>query len=135
MITGVSVPDPTDVLLTYCAALGLVDRHVHTGIHADDRIELTELGRRYLVSGSPSDLRAYYGSLAERPAVRELVQVLRSDDVQVARTSAQAGPGDHEPDWSGRLADPSFAERITAAMDARGPSSPPSSPTRSPTSR
>jgi 3-hydroxy-5-methyl-1-naphthoate 3-O-methyltransferase len=106
---------PTDVLLTYCAALGLVDRDTN----ADDRTELTDLGRRHLVSGSPFDLRAYYGSLAERPAVRELVHVLRSD-TQVAWASAQAGSGDHEPDWSGRLADPSFAERITAAMDARG---------------
>jgi hypothetical protein len=26
----------------------------------------------------------------------------------------------HEPDWSERLGDPAFAERITAAMDARG---------------
>jgi methyltransferase family protein len=102
---------PADVLLTYCAALGLVDRD----LDADDRVELTELGRRHLVVGSPFDLRAYYGSLAERPAVHELVQVLRTD-IQAAWASAR---GDHEPDWSGRLGDPTFAERITAAMDAR----------------
>jgi hypothetical protein len=101
------------VLLTYCAALGLVDRD----LDADDRVELTELGRRHLVAGSPFDLRAYYGSLAERPAVRELAQVLRTGD-QAAWASARGG--DHEPDWSGRLGDPAFAERITAAMDARG---------------
>jgi 3-hydroxy-5-methyl-1-naphthoate 3-O-methyltransferase len=103
---------PADVLLTYCAALGLVDRD----LDADDRIELTELGRRHLVAGSPFDLRGYYGSLAERPAVRDLTKVLRTG-TQAAWASAR---GDHEPDWSGRLSDPAFAERITAAMDARG---------------
>jgi hypothetical protein len=101
---------PADVLLTYCAALGLVDRD----LDAHDRIALTELGRQHLVAGSPFDLRAYYGSLAERPAVHELTQVLRTD-IQAAWASAA-----HEPDWSGRLDDPEFAGRITAAMDGRG---------------
>ena len=45
---------PTDVLLTYCAALGVVDRDVEAG----DRVALTELGR-HLVAGSPFDLRPY----------------------------------------------------------------------------
>jgi hypothetical protein len=38
---------PADVLLTYCAALGLVDRDVEAG----DRIEVTPLGRWHLVAG------------------------------------------------------------------------------------
>jgi len=101
---------PADVLLTYCAALGLVDRDLDAG----DRITVTELGRGHLAAGSPFDLRAYYGSLAERPAVRELAQVLRTGS-PAAWASAR-----EEPDWSGRLDDPAFAERITAAMDARG---------------
>ena len=106
---------PTDVLLTYCAALGLVDRDVEAG----DRVTLTELGRRHLVAGSPFDLRPYYGSLAERPAVGELAEVLRTDR-QAAWASAQPGADGREPDWSSRLGDVTFAERITAAMDARG---------------
>jgi 3-hydroxy-5-methyl-1-naphthoate 3-O-methyltransferase len=111
---------PADVLLTYCAALGLVDRDLDGGdLDGGDRIALTELGRRHLVAGSPFDLRAYYGSLAERPAVRELADVLRTDG-QAAWASAQPANAGHEPDWSGRLGDTSFAERITAAMDARG---------------
>jgi 3-hydroxy-5-methyl-1-naphthoate 3-O-methyltransferase len=101
---------PADVLLTYCAALRLVDRD----LDAADRVELTELGRQHLVAGSSFDLRAYYASLAERPAVRELAQVLRTD-TQAAWASAA-----REPDWAGRLDDPAFAGRITAAMDARG---------------
>jgi SAM-dependent methyltransferase len=106
---------PTDVLLTYCAALGLVDRD----IDADDRIELTELGRRHLVAGSPFDLRPYYASLAERPAVGELVEVLRTDR-PAAWASAKHVDADHSSDWSGRLGDVAFAGRVTAAMDARG---------------
>lgn len=106
---------PADVLLTYCAALGLVDRD----LGADDRIALTPLARRHLVAGSPFDLRAYYASVAERPAVGELAEVLRTDR-QAAWASAPPGRGGPEPDWSGRLGDTAFAERITAAMDARG---------------
>lgn len=101
---------PADVLLTYCAALGLVDRDLDAG----DRVRLTELGRRHLVAGSPFDLRPYYGSLAERPAVPELTQVLRTG------SPAAWASADQEADWSERLGDPAFAERITAAMDARG---------------
>jgi 3-hydroxy-5-methyl-1-naphthoate 3-O-methyltransferase len=113
--TGLGLAErPADVLLTYCAALDLVDRD----LDADDRVGLTELARRHLVAGSAFDLRAYYGSLAERPAVRELVHVLRTD-AHAAWASAPAGT-DHDPDWSGRLGDRAFAERITAAMDARG---------------
>jgi 3-hydroxy-5-methyl-1-naphthoate 3-O-methyltransferase len=101
---------PADVLLTYCAALGLVDRDLDAG----DRVRLTELGRRHLVAGSPFDLRPYYDSLAERPAVPELVQVLRTGSPSAWASAPQ------EADWSERLGDPAFAERITAAMDARG---------------
>src|ERR1051326_3728717 len=61
---------PTDVLLTYCAALRLIDRDID-----DDHVQLTELAHRHLVAGSPFDLRAYYASLAERPAVQELARV------------------------------------------------------------
>jgi 3-hydroxy-5-methyl-1-naphthoate 3-O-methyltransferase len=105
---------PADVLLTYFAALGLLDRDVA----ADDRIGLTALGRHHLVAGSPFDLRPYYRSLAERPGVGELIEVLRTDR-QAAWASTQP-PGHGDADWSSRLGDPAFAERITAAMDARG---------------
>ena len=101
---------PADVLMTLCAAHGLVDRDVA----ADDVVTPTEMGRRHLVAGSAFDLRAYYRSLAERPAVRELVAVLRTD--RPAAWASAAGA----QDWSGRLDDPAFAQTITAAMDARG---------------
>ena len=74
---------PTDVLLTYCAALGLVERDVTDG----DRVQISALARQHLVASSPYDLRAYYASLAERPAVAELGHVLRTGE-QAAWTSA-----------------------------------------------
>lgn len=107
---------PADVALTYCAALGLVDRDLDHG----DEVDVTELARTHLVQGSPFDLRAYYTSLAERPGVREFAAVLRTD-IPAAWASVTAGaeaePGDA---WSARLDEIDFARRITAAMDARG---------------
>lgn len=109
---------PADVLLTYCAALGLVDRDLAD----DDRVQLTELARRHLVAGSPFDLRAYYASLSERPAVGELADVLRTDGQASWASAADTDADGALPsgDWSGRLGDSRFARRITAAMDARG---------------
>jgi 3-hydroxy-5-methyl-1-naphthoate 3-O-methyltransferase len=103
---------PADVLLTYCAALGLVERAVADG----DLIAVTELARRHLVAGSAFDLRPYYASLAERPAVGELAAVLRTDRPAAWASATASGA---EADWSARLGDVGFAGRITAAMDAR----------------
>ncbi|MGH4015466.1 MAG: methyltransferase [Pseudonocardiaceae bacterium] len=113
---------PADVLLTYCAALGLLDRDLHRG----DEVTTTALARTHLVQGCAFDLRAYYASLIERPACRELTEVLRTGvpAAWASATSADVGSGgDTTPpqqDWSGRLDQVDFAQRITAAMDARG---------------
>lgn len=123
LISGLQLAErPTDVLLTYCAALGLIDRDVSEA----DRIELTDMARQHLVAGSLYDLHSYYASLAERPAVTELGRVLRTGE-QAAwasmrpneRNSPSSAAPVAETDWSGRLADVQFASRITAAMDAR----------------
>lgn len=113
---------PADVLLTYCAALGLVDRDVADG----DLIQITELARQHLVADSPYDLRAYYKSLAERPGVTELARVLRTDEPAAwasagphKKTSATTPPSTAGGEWSARLANAEFASQITAAMDAR----------------
>lgn len=103
---------PADVLLTLAAAHGLVGRDV-----AADTVDVTELGRHHLAAGSPYDLRPYYASLRERPAVGEFAAVLRTD---TPAAWASAGTVDGAADWSGRLDDATFARRITAAMDARG---------------
>lgn len=107
---------PADVLFTLCAAHGLVDRDLDAG----DVVAVTELGRSHLAAGSPLDLRAYYRSLAERPAVAELAHVLRTDEQAAWASAAPTRASEQDADWSGRLGDVAFAERITAAMDARG---------------
>jgi predicted O-methyltransferase YrrM len=109
---------PTDVLLTYCASLHLIVRDVGDG----DRVAITDLARHHLVAGSTHDLRPYYRSLAERPAVAELARVLRDDSpaAWASAASRTTATTDLPGDWSGRLTDADFASRITAAMDARG---------------
>lgn len=96
-----------DVMVTYLVALGLLGRD-------EEKLRLTPLATDHLVAESLLDLRSYFASLRERPACRELVDVLRTGQ-PAAWASAAAGD-----DWSTQLADPGFAQRITAAMDARG---------------
>lgn len=98
---------PVDVMCTLLLALGLVARR-------DEILEPTSLAREHLVAGSEWDLRPYFTSLADRPAVGELLGVLRSGK-PAGWASAAAGET-----WEERLADADFAEQITAAMDARG---------------
>jgi SAM-dependent methyltransferase len=98
---------PVDVMLTYLTALGLLERRA-------EKVTPTELSRTHLVAGSRYDLRPYYASLRERPGCRELLTVLRSGQ-PAAWASANA-----DEDWASRLHDQHFAERFTAAMDARG---------------
>ena len=96
-----------DVMVTYLVALGLLER-------AGDELRLSGMAAEHLVADSPLDLRAYFGSLRERPACAELLSVLRTGS-PAAWASARG-----EEDWAERLGDVEFARRITAAMDARG---------------
>ena len=97
-----------DVMVTYLVALGLLERA------ADDRIRAARVAADHLVAGSRFDLRAYFGSLKERPACRELLGVLRTGEPAAWASAAGA------QDWEARLGDLGFAKRITSAMDARG---------------
>jgi len=97
-----------DVMVTYLVALRLLDRE------ADGRLGISQMAAEHLVAGSPLDLRAYFASLRERPACRELLAVLKTGE-PAAWASASA-----ERDWTERLGEVEFARRITAAMHARG---------------
>ncbi|MGI5326009.1 methyltransferase [Actinomadura nitritigenes] len=98
---------PTDVMLTYLAALGLIDR-------ADGAVSPTRTALDHLSAGSRYDLRSYYASLASRPGCKELLDVLRTGE-----PSAWAS-ADGAADWSAHLDDPAAAAAFTSAMDARG---------------
>lgn len=98
----------TDVMVTYFVALGLLERC------ADGRVCLTQLAAEHLVAGSPYDLRAYFASMKERPACTQLLSVLRTGQ------PAAWASADVDQAWAARLDEREFAERITAAMHARG---------------
>jgi SAM-dependent methyltransferase len=100
-------PRAADVMCTLFRSMGLVSA---------DRGQLTttEAAQAFLVAASQHDMRAYFSSLAERPQCAELLQVLRTGE-PAAWGSAGSGK-----EWVASMDDPGFAERITAAMDARG---------------
>ena len=97
---------PTDVLLTLCAAMGLVTQAggvFHVGARA----------REHLVDSSPWCLRPYYDTLRKRPQTQEFVQVLQ--------TGKPAHWGsNHTDSWAKAMESPAFADEFTAAMDCRG---------------
>jgi SAM-dependent methyltransferase len=97
---------PLDVLVTLLAALGWVER--------EPVIVCTALARDHLVKGSPFYLGPYYASLATRPQVVELLEVLRTD-----RPAGWGGAAEPRA-WVEAMEDEAFAESFTAAMDCRG---------------
>lgn len=97
---------PTAVMCEMLESLELLERD-------GGKLTPTAAARAYLTAEAPGDLRPYFASLRERPAVRELADVLRTG-TPAAWASAAAGE-----DWAARLDDPGFAEGFTAAMDAR----------------
>ncbi len=99
---------PARVLVTLCRALGLLERS-ETGT-----LSVAPAAACCLVAGAPGDLRAYYASLRRRPAVGELLEVLRTGRAAAWASNTQ-GVG-----WESTLDDPQQAGELTAAMDARG---------------
>jgi hypothetical protein len=99
-------PRPARVLVVLLAALGLIDWN-------GTELRTSESARRHLMAGAVQDLRPYFASLRGRPAVAELVQVLRTGE-PAAWGSASAGT-----DWATAMTDPAAATQLTAAMDAR----------------
>jgi SAM-dependent methyltransferase len=98
---------PTDVMLTLFTANGYI-RAVN-GV-----FELTDLAREHLVSSSPYFIGPYFGSLKERPVVRDFVAILRTDK------PANWGSYKNEKPWSDAMLTDEFATSFTAAMDCRG---------------
>jgi SAM-dependent methyltransferase len=98
---------PTDVMLTLFTANGYLRA-------ANGVFELTDLAREHLVSTSPYFIGPYFGSLKERPVVRDFVAILRTDK------PANWGSYKNEKPWSDAMLTDEFATSFTAAMDCRG---------------
>ncbi len=98
---------PADVLLTLCAANGLVENR--GGI-----FHVTETTREHLLDGSPWSLKPYYASLKDRPVCHDYLRVLRTGK------PANWGSYKDESDWHKAMTTEPFASQFTAAMDCRG---------------
>jgi len=72
-----------DVMVTYLVALGLLERT------QDGRIRVTRTAEDHLVAGSRYDLRAYFGSLGERPGCVHRA-VLASPELPLRSPTRQA---------------------------------------------
>jgi SAM-dependent methyltransferase len=99
---------PVDVMLTLFTAEGYVTTSVDGAFH------VTPLAQEHLVSTSPFFIGPYFGSLKERPVVRDFVTILRTDK------PANWGSFKHEKPWSDAMLTDEFATTFTAAMDCRG---------------
>ncbi len=99
---------PVDVMLTLFAANGFI------AADASGIFRLTPTAREHLVSTSPWFIGPYYGSLKDRPVVRDYVTILRTGK------PANWGSFKNEKPWSDAMLTDEFATGFTAAMDCRG---------------
>jgi 3-hydroxy-5-methyl-1-naphthoate 3-O-methyltransferase len=102
---GVAVR-PLDVIVTLLRSLGVIE--------PGNVVRCTALGRDHLVRGSEFFLRPYFTTLAMRPQVRALLDVLHQD-----KPSAWTGAATSKA-WVDAMQGEGFAEEFTAAMDCRG---------------
>ena len=100
-------PRPADAMLTLFTANGFIRRDGSV-------FRLTDVAREHLVSHSPFFIGPYYGSLKERPVVRDYITILRTGK------PANWGSYKNEKPWSDAMLTDEFATSFTAAMDCRG---------------
>ena len=98
---------PADVMLSLFTANAFLER---TG----PVFRVTDLAREHLVSRSPFFIGPYFGSLKERPVVKDFVTILRTGK------PANWGSYKDEKPWSDAMLTDEFATTFTAAMDCRG---------------
>ena len=99
---------PVDVMLTLFTAEGYITRGT------DGAFQVTPLAEEHLVRTSPFFIGHYFGSLKDRPVVRDFITILRTGK------PANWGSFKHEKPWSDAMLTDEFATTFTAAMDCRG---------------
>jgi len=97
---------PTDVMLTLFVANGFITCH-------QGRVEVTQVAREHLTSGSPWNLSPYYASLKNRPITLDFLSVLKTD-------KPAGWGGTQQLDWHKAMETDEFSRSFTAAMDCRG---------------
>jgi acetylserotonin N-methyltransferase len=98
---------PVDVMMTLFCALEYVEKRGGT-------FYLSELGRGFLVKGSPWFVGPYFTHFRGRPIFEGLLQTLRTD-----KPGGWSGAPTRKA-WAESLLDDRFAEEFTGTMDSRG---------------
>jgi hypothetical protein len=98
---------PTDVMLTYFSALGLIEKK-------DNNFFITEHSKEHLTDNSEWCLIPYFSTQTERPIVKKMLEVLKSGQ------PASWGGKENEMDWEKAMERDDFADMFTAGMDSRG---------------
>jgi 3-hydroxy-5-methyl-1-naphthoate 3-O-methyltransferase len=101
----------TDVLLTLLQARQLIE-----ATRTQDRgFTLTPMAAQFLTSDAGYSLRPYYAMLKDRPGVKDLLHVLRTNEPVF-----WGGKQTQKDDWHQAMLNPDYARSFTAAMDCRG---------------
>jgi len=98
---------PTDVMLTYFTALGLIEKK-------DNNFYTTEYSKEHLVDNAEWNLIPYFSTQTERPIVKKMLEVLKTGQ------PASWGGKENEMDWEKAMERDDFADMFTAGMDSRG---------------
>jgi hypothetical protein len=98
---------PVDVMMTLFCAQGYVEKR-------GGLFYLSELGRGFLVKGSPWFVAPYFTHFRGRPIFEGMLETLRTD-----KPGGWAGAPTRKP-WAQSMEDDTFAEEFTGTMDSRG---------------
>jgi 3-hydroxy-5-methyl-1-naphthoate 3-O-methyltransferase len=98
---------PTDVMLTYFTALGLIEKK-------ENIFYTTEYANEHLIDNAEWNLIPYFSTQTERPVVKKMLNVLKTG--QPASWSGK----ENEIDWEKAMLRDDFADMFTAGMDSRG---------------
>lgn len=114
---------PTDVMLTFFTAMGLIEKRLSPnslsplggeGQGEGAVFHLTQLAREFLSDRSQWNLIAYYQAMDQRPVCKDMLTVLRT-----GKPATWASYKDQK-EWAKAMEDERFARMFTAAMDCRG---------------
>tara|TARA_R110002096_G_scaffold371455_14_gene564909 strand:- start:15599 stop:16636 length:1038 start_codon:yes stop_codon:yes gene_type:complete len=99
---------PVDVMVTLFVANGYLKR-------VGEQVQNTDQAREFLVKGSPWFMGPYYGSLSDRPVLKDMIKVLKS-----GKPTSWGSSEREKEDWHAAMEREDFAKMFTAAMDCRG---------------